>query len=458
VTSAQARHIAAAAAFTALAGSVVLTLHAGFPNVARWRLFTALCVSWLLFLLAAWCLLRLPRRVAVPAAIAGGILLQVLAFTAAPQTTDDFYRYAWDGRVQAAGIDPYRYAPTDPALAGLRDPWLFPLHCRSQRPVCTRLNHPADRTIYPPVAEAYFLGVHALSPAGSRHKPLQLAAAALAILTSLALVVVLRGHGDPRQVVLWAWCPTVVLEAGNNAHVDVLGALLVVVALGLVSRRRAGAGGALLGLAVAVKLLPVLVGPAVLRRRGGTVVLAAVVAFLIGYLPHLLAVQSRVLGFLPGYLHQEGYGGSGRFALLRLVLPDTVAPYAAVAVLAVVAWVALRTSNPDAPWRSALLMVGAAFLVIGPSYPWYALLLVALVALAGRTEWLAVGAAAYPAYLVGALHLHHEPTQQAAYGAASIIVMGSAMLRSVAQRRRGEVPHAVGETHPGPEVHLGRRS
>lgn len=37
-----------------------------------------------------------------------------------------------------------------------------------------------------------------------------------------------RTGGDPRLAVLWAWCPTVVLEAGNNAHVDVLGAVLVV--------------------------------------------------------------------------------------------------------------------------------------------------------------------------------------------------------------------------------------
>ena len=43
-----------------------------------------------------------------------------------PVTSDDAYRYVWDGRVQLAGIDPYHYVPLDPALAGLRDPQLFP--------------------------------------------------------------------------------------------------------------------------------------------------------------------------------------------------------------------------------------------------------------------------------------------------------------------------------------------
>jgi hypothetical protein len=37
------------------------------------------------------------------------------------ETFDDLYRYVWDGRVQAAGLNPYSYAPADPELAALRD-------------------------------------------------------------------------------------------------------------------------------------------------------------------------------------------------------------------------------------------------------------------------------------------------------------------------------------------------
>ena len=38
-----------------------------------------------------------------------------------PALSDDVYRYVWDGRVQAAGINPYRFPPQSPALAQLRD-------------------------------------------------------------------------------------------------------------------------------------------------------------------------------------------------------------------------------------------------------------------------------------------------------------------------------------------------
>ena len=43
-----------------------------------------------------------------------------------PYLSSDIYRYVWDGRVMAAGINPYRYVPADPHLEALRDPDIFP--------------------------------------------------------------------------------------------------------------------------------------------------------------------------------------------------------------------------------------------------------------------------------------------------------------------------------------------
>ena len=65
---------------------------------------------------------------------------------APPYLSSDIYRYIWDGRVIAAGINPYRYVPSDPHLAALRDPEIFP--------EINRGNY--ARTIYPPVAQAIF--------------------------------------------------------------------------------------------------------------------------------------------------------------------------------------------------------------------------------------------------------------------------------------------------------------
>jgi len=280
-------------------------------------------------------------------------------------------------------------------------------------------------------------------------RPLQGFAALLAIGTTLVLVRVLRrsARGDPRRAVLWAWCPTVVLEAGNGAHVDVLAALLVVVGLGAAaagSRLRAGTA---LGAAVATKLFPLMVLPAVVgplpvrggwrawARRCAPLLGACAGVVALGYLPHVLAVGGRVVGYLPAYLDEEGYQGGGRFALLNLVLPDAVSTPVGLALLAAVVLWTTQRADAARPWAAALVVVGAAFTLTTVPYPWYALLLVALVALDGRAEWLAVAAAAYPVYFTRALDLPLAPTRQLGYGLALAIVAGVALVR----RRRSMI-------------------
>ena len=449
-TRAAGRLWAATAGLVVLAGILLAAFAVGTPNDARWRLLGLLAAAWLVFPVAAWLVSRVPADRAVPLILAGAVLLQLIALGWPPRSTDDLYRYAWDGRVQASGTDPYRYVPTDSTLAGLRDDWLFPPECRDRTPVCTIMNHPTSPTIYPPVAEAWFLGVHVVSPSGSRWKPWQVGAALLALLTTIAVLLVLRrSGGDPRWAVWWAWCPLVVVEAGNAAHVDVLAALLVVLGLRYAATRRAVAGGVLLGAAVAVKLYPALVLPAVLRRRGVTVWAVAGLTFALSYGPHLLAVGTKVLGYLPGYLNEEGYDGRGRFAVLRLLLPSPV-PVAVAAALAalilagVAAAVALRT-DPDRPWDGAVVLTGVAVLLAGANYPWYALMLVALIALSGRWEWLPAAAAAYLPYFVGALHLEQEPMKKLSYGVATALVLVLLRLR----RRTGSATVATGPACAG---------
>src|SRR5260370_42109215 len=69
---------------------------------------------------------RLPVRLAAALILAGGVAMEVAAFSGPPHLSDDVFRYSWDGRVQAAGIDPDEYVPAAPQLASLRDPALGP--------------------------------------------------------------------------------------------------------------------------------------------------------------------------------------------------------------------------------------------------------------------------------------------------------------------------------------------
>ncbi|MFH8840474.1 glycosyltransferase 87 family protein [Streptomyces sp. NPDC017868] len=401
---------------SALVAALVLTVREGGHGTDPAGLLPWYAACWALFAAAARSLRRVPVRRTAALVLVGGIAVAATGLVAAPRTSTDAYRYAWDGRMQAAGISPYDHAPADAALAPYRDGWLFPTGpacggpglARVSEGVCTRINRPLVHTIYPPAGELYFLLVHAVSPEGVRHKALQTGGAVLSAATTLVLLRILRRGGDPRTAAFWAWCPAVPVEAVNNAHVDVLAVLLSVTALGLTVRHRAG-GGALLGLAVAVKLLPAVLLPGALsgvrRARDAAAVLlpaAAVLAAL--YVPYVLLSRSSVLGYLGGYADEEGYqdaSAGNRYALLRLLLPDAWAlPAVLVGALAVSLYV-IRRGDPRRPWSGALLVTGTAFLLTTPGYSWYALLLIALVALDGRWEWLGVAVAGAAAYLTG---------------------------------------------------------
>src|SRR6266702_5507732 len=194
----------AAAIGLALSVAAVLLLLVVRPSLdpANLRPLPLIIGAWLAFLVAAWLLRKVPKRTAVVLILLGGIGLQAVAVSVPRAFSNDLYRYVWDGKVQAAGIDPYQYVPTATQLTGLRNDFLFypkakycvtPSYTDSHQaagltPGCTRINRPTVPTIYPPVAEAYFLGVHYLHPADDSSTPIQATTALVAVLITVLLL------------------------------------------------------------------------------------------------------------------------------------------------------------------------------------------------------------------------------------------------------------------------------
>ncbi|MFG1708611.1 hypothetical protein ACFLIM_35965 [Nonomuraea sp. M3C6] len=425
------RHVLYVGGVLLALAAVVVRMVAGPPGLG-WYL-----LAWALFATALSLARRLPERQLTALVVAGGIALAATGLAAPPSTSTDAYRYAWDGRVQATGVSPYDHPPADPALAPLRDDWLFPSECEAPElwPLpaggCTRINRPTVPTIYPPVAQGYFLLVHWLSPDGARHKVLQLGGWVMAILVLLSL----RRQAGVRTAAYWAWCPAIPVEAVNNAHVDMLAVLLVVLAFGTVRTR-----GALLGAAVAAKLLPAtaLLGAlsgaladGVAWRRVLRLSVPAVLVVGLAYLPYVLASQAPVVGYLLGYIQEERYeapADGNRYVVLRLVMPDSWAPYAAILLLALVVLRVLRHGDPERPWHGALVISGSLLLLFTPGYSWYALLVVALAVMDGRAEWLGVGLAGAMAYIAGPT-AHPSPAMPFYAAAALAVLIGWAVRR-----------------------------
>jgi hypothetical protein len=93
---------------------------------------------------------------------------------------------------------------------------------------------------------------------------------------------------------------------------------------------------------------------------------------------------------------------------------------AAVAVLALAGMAVLRTAGPDQPWRGAVVMTGVALAVTTPWITWYSMLLVALVAMDGRAEWLALAAARYLTPLHPLPHFTIAEPSRVGYGGLTL--------------------------------------
>src|ERR1700733_13412930 len=250
--------IGAALVILVASGLVILSWNAlslDRDSRARWFVATE-CLAGVLWL-AAVALVRRNRmqRHALWIVLAAAVAMRALTFAAPPLLSSDVYRYVWDGRVQRAGINPYRYLPDAPELAFLRDDTVYPLVNRADY----------AHTIYPPAAQAIFALAAVIAPGLYGMKAMMTAFDALAI---VALLRLLRLAGrNQAEVLIYAWLPLPVWEFVGNGHIDAVAAGLLALVLLVAAHRSSARTGIVLAPAPLTKSLPAVVPPAFGRPR-----------------------------------------------------------------------------------------------------------------------------------------------------------------------------------------------
>ena len=318
----------------------------------------------------------LESRSALLLILGAAIVARAMLLPMGPVSTDIF-RYVWDGRVQASGVNPYRYKPADPALAPLRDREIYPNINRAATAV----------TIYPPAAQLVFLAVTRLGESVTAMKVAMVAFEALVVYGLLAL---LTARGLPRVLVLlYAWHPLPLYEFAGSGHVDALAIGLMMVAILAADRGRPFLAGMLLAAGAAAKYVPAVVAPALYRRWDWRMPAGFCLALTLLYLPYLTAGRG-VLGFLPGYAQEEGIGGGSGIFWLAIAarissLPGWVSAAYLAAAAAILVGLGLAVAFrrfPDRISPDAALGLLAAFTIVAtPHYPWYFIWLVPLLCL-----------------------------------------------------------------------------
>ncbi|MFT7542417.1 MAG: hypothetical protein ACI9K5_003396 [Gammaproteobacteria bacterium] len=245
-------------------------------------------------------------RAALVAIVVGAIVLRTLALLGEPETSDDVYRYVWEGALVLGAESPYAIAPSDREEERLRWPQLY-----------GRINHPEVSAAYPPLTQgACALGVLAAGGRSGLDQPdgwrravfsLRVLFGLADLLVLLPLAVLLRALGrSPGLLVAWAWCPLVVLESGGAGHFDSLGVLLMVAGLAAAVRLRWPAASLWIAAGALVKWLPLAAAPFLGREKRARVLSAGLVAVGIG------------AGFVPLLFLEGGarglFGGLGEYA------------------------------------------------------------------------------------------------------------------------------------------------
>jgi len=305
---------------------------------------------------------------ALPIILGVGLLARALLVPAAPTLSEDVYRYLWDGRLVAHGINPYPHAPSDPALGRFHDELL------------RRLNHAEVPTIYPPAAQLLF-GAAALVSATPAAWKLFLLLLESALV--LALYRMLKRRGMPgERLLLYYWNPLVLVESFGSGHVDLAAAAFLVVSLALYEGNRLARAGAAFSLAVLTKYVPALMIPWLIRRRSWALLGAAGVTSLALAAPFLSAGTALTTGLWIYARHWEF--NSVALCLLREVMASDlgirrVLAGAGLIAAFLVAWRARSATGAAYACLTSLLLLSPTV------FPWYVVPAVALLPL--HADW-----------------------------------------------------------------------
>jgi alpha-1,6-mannosyltransferase len=298
---------------------------------------------------------KFPKRVVIVGLVLAA-LWHIPFLLMPPGSDDDIRRYVWDGRVQRFGYNPYLVVPSDPALGAL--------HTRETR----ELNNPDLPSPYPAGAELFFRAVTAI------HESIFTLKFAF-VVCDWAIVFLLLNvlHSSGRAahwVLVYAWNPLLATEVAGSGHIDVVGALLLLVSFAALGRRWRTVAAVSFGLAVAVKLLPIVLLPLYWKRvRARDGVLAAVVFGLL-YIPFLN--HGRIpIGSLGIYVQSFRFNDPVFAVFERVATPQIVVGFAVLVGFITAIWLRRKSTAWSA---DAFAWPMAASLLCAPVvYPWYLL-------------------------------------------------------------------------------------
>ncbi len=330
------------------------------------------------------------------------ILLFAIAFRltllfSGPVFSFDMYRYVWDGKVTANGINPYLYPPDAPELSFLRDSnWNL-------------VNHKDLRTGYPPLMEMLFTFLYVSTQNAFSYK---LTYSLLDIATIFVLYRILTTLKiDSRNLIVYGWAPLPIVEISQTGHNDALAVFLVLLSILLLLRGRKYSSAAAMSLAVLAKIYPIFSAPIFFKQWGKRGTLLFFASLLVFHLPFagngLLNIYSGGIS----YAINESYFNGSIFPLVANIVElgrltsdpkfvAQIATYTAYGLLLV--WALFRTwrgKDPSQVMKISFILTGAVLLLNRSLFPWYLTWILPFLTFYGSLAWIFLSGSIFLSYL-----------------------------------------------------------
>ena len=177
------------------------------------------------------------------------ILIRIMFLFVHPIGSDDYYRYVWDGKVQASGINPYQYAPDNNALISL--------HTKT---LPEKINFADMKTIYPPLSEIIFYFAYLIG--GESYIGIKLLLLIFDLLSMTGIFLILKKIKlDFKYLLIYALCPLIIFQFFIDAHLDGFGLPLMVFAIYLFLDNKKIFSYILIGFSICIKPLAIILIP-----------------------------------------------------------------------------------------------------------------------------------------------------------------------------------------------------
>lgn len=193
-----------------------------------------------------------------------GLLLRLAVFPFAPQWSDDFVRFLWDGEMLKIGQNPYVQTPRE-WQEGNVDP-----DNAYRNLLFENLNSPDYYSVYPPLNQAIFwLGAQAsMGFVWNGYYVLRLVLLLGEIGVFFLLWKLLMAFQLPPKRIFWYWFnPLVIMEVTGNLHFEGLVLLFLLASICAIQKGKLGLSGGFWGLAIGMKLVPLILLPALVSLK-----------------------------------------------------------------------------------------------------------------------------------------------------------------------------------------------